>query len=144
MQENGPGDHKILRKNLKSAGCGCADRGAAAHHTVVKGNGPKVAPSGIDSQRILARCGINIDNAINGVCLPKNDNAKTAATRHKGQEGNIHGEAAQRAINTKLRDALREVGDNPDGMCSETGKAAATRVLRAIAKELTVGNVPKL
>jgi hypothetical protein len=145
-QKSGPGDAGILRENLDTAGCTCPGEGkSAAHHMVTKDTGPKAPPSAIVSQSILQRCRINIDNAVNGVCLPRSGNENTDASKHAGREGNIHLEPAQASIKMKLQDALRQAGDDPsdpNGNCSAAGEAGVRNVLRTIAKDLTVGNVP--
>jgi hypothetical protein len=98
------GDSKILRENLKDAKCGCEEeyrKWSDAHHLVEKGDRM------IDAQEILEDCGIGIDDAINGVCLPRYnvvvDHANSEALSH--QQSGLTGGAYRRELTRRLQEA---------------------------------------
>ncbi len=103
-----------LRTNLDSAGCNCPPN-SAAHHIV-----PVIANT--RTRRRLHKClvdaDIDLDSAINGVCLPNNPNEKTDAYKHRGRENTIHNDKVLLSIVKQCEDpnndtatVLRKVAD---------------------------------
>lgn len=71
-----------LRKNMKAAG-ETEKKGCAAHHIVPQNENRKWAKENADLSRlVLNECKIDIDDAINGVYLPFDENAKCEGANH--------------------------------------------------------------
>lgn len=74
---------KELRKNLAANGEE-EKKGCAAHHIVPKNEGREWAKKDADDARsVLDSCGISIDDAINGVYLPYNNDAECVGANHR-------------------------------------------------------------
>lgn len=74
---------KELRKSLKAAGED-GDKGCAAHHIVPKNENRKWARDDAEDVReILSNCNIHIDDAINGIYLPFNQDAECVGANHR-------------------------------------------------------------
>jgi hypothetical protein len=86
---NGPGDSGDLRDNMKDSNCWCvnADVKAAAHHIIPRKAGGDL---GDELRKCLKDRAIDMDSAINGVCLPMYADAETSAFMHKGSENAVH------------------------------------------------------
>lgn len=122
------GSPNKLKKNVLDAGCSCPN-GSAGHHIVQKGGGNTSGAFSTfraDNRAILEGCGVDIDDAVNGVCLPASQDVKeqsgTNAVLHSGD--GIHGAAYNRELfrilndsNTtggcnKVTEVLKNIGDN--------------------------------
>jgi RHS repeat-associated protein len=109
----------ILSFNLLSAGINRPSQ-TAAHH-IVAGNDPRAA----EARSILKREGIDINEAVNGVFLPKNSKYEDPpAATHSTLHTNLYYET----INSRLREA-------------QPGKV--TETLNVIGKELLNGTFPQ-
>ncbi|MDP2759904.1 MAG: AHH domain-containing protein [Sideroxyarcus sp.] len=96
---------KELRKNLKSAGEDDA-KGCAAHHIVPKNENRDWAKDDAkDARDMLDSCGIDIDDAINGVYLPFNKDAECEGANHRRLHTKAYyGEVAKRLLKAALGD----------------------------------------
>jgi hypothetical protein len=104
-----------LRKNMENAG-ETFNQGDAAHHIVPSTDGRTQAA--IDARNTLNGHGIGINDAPNGVPLPK--------SQHDGQ--GLHRGTTYQAVNDRLSQA--------------TNKAEAESILRDIAAEIKAGTFP--
>jgi len=105
----GPGKSARLAKNLTTMGCGKPSGDAEAHHMVRK---TAINTASAQSQALLRSLGIDIDEAANGVWLPRGQNALTEARAHLG--GGMHSFEYDQAIWLRLKDAaLRGGGGGP-------------------------------
>lgn len=110
-----------LNKNLKSTGCWCegADVTGAAHHIIPKKAGDEIGEE--LRQCLVNKRGINIDSAVNGVCLPTKKTEQSDAIRHSGNEGKLHGKARLKELldlcndnsmsNDEFADLLRDIAE---------------------------------
>ena len=96
-----------LRKNLSNTNCWCKDQNVTgvAHHIV-----PKKSSSFIGYQ--LLQCtedkGIDIDSAVNGVCLPGIDTEESDALLHSGNNGHLHGKEVLEILYDKCQNSNKE------------------------------------
>ena len=119
-------DSRRLRRNLNEAGCQCPDGAHTdAHHIVEKGN--QMTPT----HGILLACGIGIDDAVNGVCLPRNERIQTHANSEVVPHQALRIPAYRDAVAERVADA------HNNGGC-----AAVRAELRSMAQELTSGQIP--
>lgn len=116
-QEGSSGD---LADNLSKSGCWCtkADVKAAAHHIIPRRSGGTVGKDLRDCLKNKRH--VDMDSAINGVCLPMSDEAKSSAFLHKGNEGILHSKRIKGLLdlckddslsNDQFIDKLREIAE---------------------------------
>ena len=115
---SGKGSSGNLKKNLIKSNCGCLVKNiiSAAHHIVPRTAG---GPVGDQLRACLKNRKIDMDSAINGVCLPKEHTDESNAFPHRGNEGNIHGEKRLKELlalcksnnysNTQFENLLRDI-----------------------------------
>jgi hypothetical protein len=86
-------------------------------------------------RQIFAENGIDLDDAVNGVCLPDSENApNTSAFRHKSNGGPLHdNNLAGRAIRNKLEEIVAMIPAGP------ARTAAIRQAMREFAKDATYG-----
>lgn len=136
------GNSTRLRDNMDKAGCSCHDsqdkwlKNSQAHHIVRKKANTKLWDDAtIADYNALRNClassniNIDIDSAVNGVCLPKNQETTnpTDAYRHRGSGGILHSKEAMK----KLKEACLDPNQTRDGM---------KNVLRDVAQRATNGD----
>lgn len=96
---------KHLRQNLNDAGCACPDGNVAQAHHIVEQKSKRANPA----RNILSLCGIDINAALNGVCLPANKDVQassgTGASIHKN-----YGPKYMEAVTNRLQDKQLENG----------------------------------
>ncbi len=87
---NSVGSSTRLKINLSLSKCWCEkpDTQTAAHHIIPKKQGQEVGDRLRECLKNKRK--IDIDSAVNGVCLPKGVSDDSAAFPHRGGEGNLH------------------------------------------------------
>lgn len=122
----GNGDSRVLRENLNRAGCQCASgKHTDAHHIVEKG------PRMQEAKNRLAQCGIGIDEALNGVCLPRNERIQSQAGSKVTPHQALLKESYRRTVTGRLNDAF------------DTGGCDAVKdELLEVADDLLNGQIP--
>lgn len=123
-----PGSSERLRNNLEDTGCWCfaatenpdTKIRSAAHHIYPKNS--RYADGQAALKCLTEKRGIDIDSALNGVCLPNVDQEVSDAFPHKGGEGELHGPEQMSALlklceddsisNDEFKRKLRELADS--------------------------------
>ncbi|MHC4717313.1 MAG: AHH domain-containing protein [Planctomycetota bacterium] len=102
------------------------DPGTNAHHIVARNH-----PGASDAQKVLRECGIDLDDAINGVWLPRNSTVSRA-------RGALHHEAGSALTNdTYLKEVNKRITTAAKG-----GRAQVLRELQKIRHDLLNGTFP--
>lgn len=114
------GSSRKLKNNLLNAGCSCPAGLSQGHHIVEKKGGDFIGEFwGSQSRQLLEGCGIDIDDAVNGVCLPSSREIKeqtgTNAVIHQGD--GIHSKDYNRVLFDQLSDAHSQ--DGCDGVVNK-------------------------
>ncbi len=110
-----------LRKNMERAGCACTHPEGDAHHVVPRKGKSAFA---LTARQTLASCGIDIDEAANGVCLPRSNVPGTRAQLHRP----LNRSQYEQAVLTRVQEA------NVVGGCAQVRAE-----LEAMGRELTRG-----
>lgn len=118
-KESGRSDR--LGDNLGKSGCWCAlaDVTGAAHHIIPRGG--KSALHKNLRNCLTDKRQINIDSAINGVCLPYKKTKQSNAFPHRGSESTVHGKKVLAKLlevcednnlsNQEFEDLLRDIAE---------------------------------
>lgn len=115
-------DSKVLRRNLEKAGVNAPAPGEDAAHHIVAGGDQRAA----DALAKLQRNGIDVNEAANGVFLPRYaKNASPPSLNH----GNLHTDRYHREVSNRINSA------------SES-REALLDVLSSIRQQLTDGSFP--
>jgi hypothetical protein len=115
-----------LRANMKAAGKGTVPKGCATHHIVPEKDSKK-SPDGSDpaerARRVLGRCGIDLDDASNGVFLPnrkdESERSCKGAYHPKLHTLNYYLEVAARIVTASQLHGCDGARDALDGLRQE-------------------------